>query len=198
MGGVHIQPSQVVAAAAMGNNVTFNCSTEGGPNNRIQWHKNGLVLSNESSSLFTITDITLEDGAEYSCLVSNTAGSESVNASLFIIPEIVQQPQSINTTNGTVIDFMCLATGYPSPVYHWEKVNSSGAVVVMMVGITSIFNFEPVLFGDEGYYHCVAFLDELDTMDQMMYAAKSDIALLTSKWSKTLLMFHYYYSSFNY
>ena len=133
-----------------------------------------ITTVNETSSRLEITNITLEDGAEYSCNVSNTAGSECINASLFITPEIIQQPQSINSTNGSVLNFTCLATGYPSPEYVWEKIDLNE---IMCVG--PVLNFNPAVFGDEGWYHCIAAINEL--VNDTVYAVISEIALLTSK-----------------
>ena len=179
-GSVSVLPSQVFSDR--GDNVTFNCSSQGGPNNVFQWLKNGSVLDGETSSLLTITDITVEDGAEYSCLVSNAADNSSAMASLFIIPEIVQQPQDINTNNGSAITFKCLATGYPSPQYIWNKENPEGVVVAMTVGVESELTIDPVTFGDEGYYRCVAFIFYEDNATApTVYMDESEAALLTSK-----------------
>ena len=182
---VDVLPSQVFAAR--GDNVTFNCSTQSGPNNMFQWFKNGSVLDGETSSLLTVTDISVEDGSEYSCLVSNAAGNGSAMASLFVIPEIVQQPQAINTNNGSAITFTCLATGYPSPEYIWSRENPEGTVVAMMVGEESELNIDPVMFGDEGYYRCMAFIgdDGDNATDPILYIDESEAALLTSKQIKT-------------
>ena len=176
--------------------MTFNCSAQGGPNNILLWLKNGIVLDGESSShltitnisetssLLTITNITVEDGAEYSCVVSNAAGNSSVMASLFVVPEITQQPQAINTTNGSAVAFTCFATGYPSPEYIWSRENPEGTVVAMNVSVESQLNIDPVMFGDEGYYRCVAFIDDNAPMAPMQFTDMSEAALLTSKQMK--------------
>ena len=128
--------------------------------------------------MLTITYITLEDGADYTCLVSNEAGSTNVTASLFITPEIIQQPQSINTTVGSAVAFTCLATGYPTPQYRWNKVDSLGGVIVTTVGNGSVLTFDPVSLGGEGYYHCIA---SVAAQIPLVYETQSDVALLTSK-----------------
>ena len=140
----------------------------------------------ENSSVLTVTNITVEDGTEYTCIVSNAAGSESKSASLFITPEITQPPQAISTTNGSAVNLTCLATGYPEPEIRWYKSNSpihdDVTAVVTMVDIGSMLNFDPVTFDDEGYYHCVAAIHVvLDSIHNLTNVTGSDIISLTSK-----------------
>ena len=182
-GSVDVQPSQIIASR--GENVTFNCSVQGGPGNTFQWLKNG-VITVEESSVLTVTNVTVEKGAEYTCIVSNAAGSESKNASLFIAPKIIQPPQAINTTNGSTENFTCLATGYPEPEIRWYKSNSPDhndiKATFNMAGSGSTLDFDPVTFGDEGYYHCVASTDVLGSMQNLSNVTESDVVSLTSKW----------------
>ena len=66
----------------LGSNVTFNCSSQGGPNNQYQWThlESGQILSNAPELI--ITSVATDDEGYYECNVTNEAGSESAQASL--------------------------------------------------------------------------------------------------------------------
>ena len=56
-------------------NVTFTCGAMGGPGNSFQWSHNGQDLSGETTSTLTLTNISASDDGNYTCTVSNSAGS---------------------------------------------------------------------------------------------------------------------------
>ena len=58
-------------------NVTFTCGAMGGPSNSFQWSHNGQDLSGETTSTLTPTNISASDDGNYTCTVSNSAGSGS-------------------------------------------------------------------------------------------------------------------------
>ena len=139
-----------------GNNATFNCTAQGGPSNTYQWQRNGTNLDNETMQTLAITQITVNDGDEYTCIVSNVAGNDTASTSLFVYPEISLSPVDImNATNGTVLMLACDAAAFPEPQYQWVRVGVVFGDNVM--GINSdMLVFAPVLFGDEGEYFCTA------------------------------------------
>ena len=118
--------------------------------------------------------------------VSNNAGSDSATTTLYVTPVMVTQPMSINTTIGTVVHLTCRAEGFPSPTYTWTKdgVNQSAILVPITDGDgTSILEFSPVEFGNEGAYQCMAssvitFSDPV-AGGMTLHPAESDIATLT-------------------
>ena len=59
--------------------VTLNCNARGGPNNTFTWFFDDEVIQNTMDTL-TIHSV---EGGQYTCQVSNTAGSE--NASITLI-----------------------------------------------------------------------------------------------------------------
>ena len=143
--------------AVVGGTVTFTCSAQGGPDNTYQWQKDGEDLMNETDTTLTVSNISAMNGGSYTCVVSNAAGNDSATAVLYVEPIIVTQPTDILTRNGTVVNFTCVAESFPDPEYTWEKYNDeSGSYDT--VSHSSVFEFTPAVFGDEGSYRCVASL----------------------------------------
>ena len=138
-----------------GDNVTFTCSSRGGPDNTFQWLRNGTELVNETSEMLFIPAITFMDGNEYACVVSNAAGSESISTFLFVSPEIMLNPTDVNTTNDSIVIIMCDAEAFPLPEFQWVHIDSDIGSNIEGAD-TSMLVFNPVLFGDEGDYFCNA------------------------------------------
>ena len=54
----------------------------GGPGNTFQWYHGNQLLSGETSFLLEITSVTPSDAGDYTCTVTNAAGSGSDVATL--------------------------------------------------------------------------------------------------------------------
>ena len=142
-----------------GDNMTFSCTSLGGPDNSIQWLKDGESFGqriNESSSGLELTDISVtEDGAIYTCVASNAAGTGSASVSLLISPVFVTHPMNEEIINGTVVSFICTAMAFPDPTYIWLRVG--GDLPESAVGVnTLMLTLSPAVFGDQGIYYCTA------------------------------------------
>ena len=74
-GSVSVNPSVLLINQT--DNVTFTCGAMGGPGNSFQWSHNGQDLSGETTSTLTLTNISASDDGNYTCTVSNSAGSGS-------------------------------------------------------------------------------------------------------------------------
>ena len=169
-GSVAVPPRMEVSSIR--GNVTFSCSAQGGPDNGYQWQYDGVVLMDETNTTLTIDDIGAVNGGNYTCVVSNAAGSDSATATLYVAPAIVTQPTDILTRNGTIVSFTCEAESFLAPTYQWERYDETVAAFVI-VGSDPTLEFSPVVFGDEGRYHCVASLpgtDRIDTSTQVVLA----------------------------
>ena len=141
----------------------------------FQWYYRGNEIMNDvyytidttpTYSVLSINDtVGLEHGGMYTCNVSNAAGYQNVTAVLLVRPSVVTDPVSVfNTTNGSMIQLMCEGDAYPAPSYSWERMTEDGLSFELITGdrfnVTSsdgmsTLSFQPVLFGDEGYYRCV-------------------------------------------
>ena len=137
--------------AEFGDNVTFTCSAQGGPGNEFQWQRNGGDLENETLANLTVANISASEGGSYTCVVSNAAGDDSETATLYVQPYIETQPEDVLTTNGSEVNFTCVAESFPDPEYQWIDLDS-GEVVSNM----STLEFGPAIFGSEGPYRCAA------------------------------------------
>ena len=84
-----------------------------------------------------------------------TAGNDSDNGTLNVRPVITVQPaETILTSNRDIEQLQCVADAFPAPEYRWEMIEDG--VVIETVSNTSFLMFNPVMFGDEGTYQCVA------------------------------------------
>ena len=178
-GTVEISP--VNGSFSVGEDVNLTCSASGGPRNMFQWFKNGTVLEGENSTVLTLSNITLEDGAEYLCAVSNTGPYFNTTTFVFINPVITEHPLNVATTNGSTVTLECGAESFPDPSYQWTYSNGSEITSVMISGVdTNTLEFQPALFGDEGGYVCTATANN--------FTATSDEAILYRKSPHTTLI----------
>ena len=117
--------------------------------NTYLWMMNGVTVGNDST--LVVMDIDVTSGGSYTCTVSNAAGNESASTTLYVAPYIVTplEEQTL-TASGVNVNITCDAAGFPSPTVNWVDMTN------MEVSNTSLLEFSPVMFGDEGLYHCVA------------------------------------------
>ena len=163
-----------------GRNATLNCNNMGGPNNTIIWEVEGDRLAITNSHQISVF-VNVSFGGNYTCIVSNAAGSESDSTMLYVHPLIVENPAPLITvTNGTNTGFSCDAESFPDPIYEWIRPN--GLIVreeVIKMNRQNLLGFNPTLFGDEGTYICRAFI----IIDEIIYDVNSTGTVLTSKYN---------------
>ena len=132
-----------------GDTISLVCTAMGGPGISFQWEMDGTIVGND-----TVLDLVAIDasyGGNYTCIVSNSAGTDSVSTTLYVAPYIVTPlDEEILTANGSNVDISCEASGFPSPNVNWENM------LGLEVSSTPQLEFSPVIFGDEGVYHCIA------------------------------------------
>ena len=155
--------------ASLNDTVMLMCISSGGPNNTYEWIKDGTILDGETSDILTLVIVNASSGGNYTCTVSNAAGSGSASITLYVAPYIVAplEEQTL-TTNGSNVNISCDADGFPSPIVSW--VDMTNAEVVN----TSLLKFSPVVFGDEGLYHCVATIE----ISGMNFTATNDTIIV--------------------
>jgi len=72
--GVTTQPQSQIAP--VGSNVTFSVATSGTPTG-YQWRRNGVAISGATASSYTLNNVTSNDTATYSCVVTWTETAPS-------------------------------------------------------------------------------------------------------------------------
>ena len=126
------------------------CNALGGPNNSFQWEVNGNTT--ENGSMLEVMDIDASSGGVYTCTVSNTAGNDSASTTLYVAPYIVTPLEELTLTfNGSSINILCQADGFPLPTVSWDR-NTTNEVV----SDNSQLIIPTVTFGQEGVYRCLA------------------------------------------
>src|SRR5205807_2501481 len=127
--------SQTVTA---GQTATFTVAATGTAPLSYQWQKNGSPIGANSASYTTPATSTDDNGAQFTVVVSNSAGSATSNAATLTVnpapvpPSITTQPASQTVTAGQTATFSVAATGTAPLNYQWQKngVAISGATTV--------------------------------------------------------------------
>jgi hypothetical protein len=122
--------SQTVTA---GQNATFNVAATGTAPLSYQWRKNGVTISGATSATYSTPATTSSDnGAQFTVLVSNTAGNVTSSAAMLTVnaapvpPSITAQPTSQTVTAGQTAVFSVAATGTAPLGYQWQM---NGALI---------------------------------------------------------------------
>ena len=149
-----------------GTNVTLTCIATGLGSLTATWTTTASTTLPDSTetldtdtitSTLVLSSVSAIDGGDYTCVITNEAGSVNATATLYIIPLIVTQPMDVVTVVGMVEELSCFAEGLPEPVYQWQKQNTlTGLYVNIQNANESVLDFSPVAFGDGGTYQCVA------------------------------------------
>src|SRR5712692_8178136 len=117
--------SQTVTA---GQSATFSVAASGTAPLSYQWRKNGTAISGATSASYTTPATTTADnGAPFTVVVSNSAGSVTSNAAALTVnaavvpPSITTQPASQTVTAGQSATFSVAASGTAPLSYQWRK-----------------------------------------------------------------------------
>jgi len=108
---------------AEGADVTFSVAATGGSLN-YQWRKNGFDIAGQTSPSLVLEDVTAEDIADYSVVVSNGATfvfSSAARLTVNIRARILLEPISLTRNYGTTASFTVAATGDATLTYQWFK-----------------------------------------------------------------------------
>jgi hypothetical protein len=125
------QPSNQTVTA--GQTATFSVVASGSGTLSYQWRKNGSNISGATSASYTTpATVAGDNGALFSCVVTNASGSVTSNNALLTVnyaPTITTQPSNQAVNEGQTATFSIAATGNPAPTYQWRKngTNISGA-----------------------------------------------------------------------
>jgi hypothetical protein len=117
--------SQTVTA---GQTATFSVAATGTAPLSYQWRKNSAAISGATSASYTTPATTSSDnGAQFTAVVSNTAGSVTSSVATLTVsaavvaPSITTEPASQTVTAGQTATFSVVATGTAPLSYQWEQ-----------------------------------------------------------------------------
>jgi len=116
-------------SAVAGSNATFTVTASGSSPLTYQWFKNGVAIAGATSATLTLTDVTTNNAASYSVVVTNAAGSvTSGNAVLAVQlpPAIVTPPANQFGALGSNVVLSVVASGSGPLNYQW--FSSGGAL----------------------------------------------------------------------
>uniref|UniRef100_A0A8C8VFT6 Immunoglobulin superfamily DCC subclass member 3 n=1 Tax=Pelusios castaneus TaxID=367368 RepID=A0A8C8VFT6_9SAUR len=170
-----LEPADVIAVRARP--LVLHCQVEGEPPISITWHRNGVLLANDShTAILANGSLRIESfhhrprsGAatnessvgDYSCAAQNRDGllvSRKARVQLATLSKFHMHPASMAVEEGGVARFQCLIQGVPEATITWEHDRralppDSHRFTLLPAGILQITG---VRQADVGAYRCVA------------------------------------------
>jgi uncharacterized repeat protein (TIGR03803 family) len=149
------EPQNVTVAG--GGSASFTSAASGTAPLTYQWYfDTNTVLTDQTNSVLTLSDVSAGQDGYYLVVVSNPYGSAtSTAAQLTVItttaPTITQQPQSITVTNGYDAAFTNVASG-TSPLFYQWYFNTN---TPLAGGTNAILMVPSVTTNQAGYYGVV-------------------------------------------
>jgi hypothetical protein len=123
---INMQPAN--ASIVAGQTATFSVGASGTAPLSYQWRKNGTAISGATSSGYsTPAETTADNGAQFTVVVSNLAGSLTSNAATLTVttapvaPSITTQPSNQTIFSGQTAKFSVVANGTSPLSYQWQK-----------------------------------------------------------------------------
>ena len=119
------QPANQTVTA--GQSATFSVVAAGPAPLNYQWNKNGTAISGATSSSYTTPTTIFDNGAQFTVVISNAAGSVTSNAATLTVtasavaPTITAQPVNQAVTVGQAATFSVVAAGTVPLSYQWQK-----------------------------------------------------------------------------
>lgn len=123
-----LQP--VSRTVTSGSNVSFTARVTNVTAPTYRWSRNRVPLNNgngvtgATTATLSLADVTLDDSASYTVVVSNngtTAESTAAELTVYVPPVITTPPASQTIVAGTTATFSVNASGTPAPSYRWRK-----------------------------------------------------------------------------
>ena len=106
--------------------------TASGSSLTYQWYKNSVAIPSATAATYSIASVSSTDAANYSVVISNSAGSITSSSAILTIsaileaPWITTQPVSLTVSAGQSASFFVTATGSIPMTYQWRK--NGGAI----------------------------------------------------------------------
>lgn len=133
--GIAVQP--VNRAIGENQSVTISLTATGSPTLHYQWKRGATNVGTDANS-YTFTAQMADNGAQFTCTVSNGGGSlisNTVTLTVIALPQITTQPVATQVAVGTDAFFTIAATG-TGLTFQWKR---NGANIVGATGATCVF-----------------------------------------------------------
>ncbi|HEY0863312.1 MAG TPA: MBG domain-containing protein [Lacunisphaera sp.] len=119
-----ISAQPVAASVAVGTSIDLAVTATSPVALTYQWRKNGTDIGGATASIYTIASAQLTDAADYTVVITNSAGSVTSNAATVIVvtpPVINTQPVAQTVYAGQTASFSVTATSAAPLSYAWRK-----------------------------------------------------------------------------
>ena len=144
--------------------IKLSCKAEVEQFTSYQWKKDRVQLFGQKNSTLVLTNVTLSNNGNYSCVITNQVGSTtSFNATVEVLqfPFFLSEPNNVNEYSGNLNGaiFQCNASGYPLPGYKWYfRPKETDEFSEIHNNNQNVLVIRPPLPKDEGSYYCEAFV----------------------------------------
>ncbi len=156
------QPNSQITCS--GSNATFSV-TATGTNLTYQWQKCATLvglytnINNATSSTYSFTTISTDNGYNYRCIISGSCGSSLTSTSALLTineaPAISTQPINQTAIEGDIASFTVAATGN-GLTYQWQKSITSNGTYADISGATNPnYSFTSSNYDNGFYYRCI-------------------------------------------
>jgi parallel beta-helix repeat protein len=116
------------ATVVEGQDATFTVEATGGALS-YQWQKDGVDVTGgtgaASDTYTTPATLLVDDGAQFTCVITNTQGNVTSNAATLTVnmapPTITTQPADVTVVEGQDATFTVVAAGSGTLAYQWQK-----------------------------------------------------------------------------
>jgi len=129
------QPTNDTVAA--GDAASFTATASGSPTPAVQWQVSTdgghtrTQISGATSTTYSFTASSAENGSEYEAVFTNVAGSATTDAATLTVefsaaPQITTEPSNQSVLSGATATFTAAASGSPAPGVQWQVSTNGG------------------------------------------------------------------------
>lgn len=136
----------------VGKNASFTVAATGSGTLSYQWRKNGGAIKGANSPAMVVAAAKLTDAGTYTCVVTNTAGSDTTVEAEFGVVD--NAPKLLTLVNGSTASIGLNATG-KGQTFLWKKNGGDLPVDTRFTGgTTKTLTIKPLTLSDTDIYSC--------------------------------------------
>jgi hypothetical protein len=155
------QPASLTVT--VGTAANFSVTATGTAPLAYQWRRNGTAIGGAISATYRLSTTTVDNGATFSVIVTNSAGSAQSNAAtLSVNPPngpgaiITTQPNDATVTLGQIATFTVIASGTPTPTFTWQRSNDGLTWTTITGATTATYTLITQAADDSALFRAVA------------------------------------------